>query len=140
MTAPVFVDTSGLYAALDASDANHAAAAGAFSRLLDRLGSDPFAAVTHSGVITEATALVQRRLGLPAARSLLDDILPLIDTVWVDARLHSLASTALLAAGQRDVSLVDWTSFVIMRERAITTAFAFDDHFDAQGFSTSITS
>ena len=138
MTAPVFVDTSGLYAALDADDANHPAAAVAFNRLVDRMASDPFAAVTHSGVITEATALVQRRLGIPAARTLLDDILPLIDTVWVDERLHSLAATALLAAGRRDVSLVDWTSFVVMRERAITTAFAFDNDFEAQGFRTTV--
>ena len=138
MTAPVFVDTSGLYAALDADDVNHSAAAETFDHLLERLASDPFAAVTHSGVVTEATALVQRRLGIPAARSLLDDILPLIDTVWVNERLHSLAATALLAAGRRDVSLVDWTSFVVMRERAITTAFAFDNDFEAQGFRTTV--
>lgn len=39
----------------------------------------------------------------------------------------------MLAAGRR-VSLVDWTSFLVMRRRGITTAFAFDADFAAEGF------
>lgn len=138
MSRPWFIDTSGLYAVLDAADANHAVAARRFALVLDRLADDPFGALTHSGVITEITALVQRRLGIDATRHLLDDVLPLLDTVWVDARLHALASTALIAAGQRHVSLVDATSFVVMRERGLTTAFAFDDDFERHGFRTDL--
>ena len=36
---------------------------------------------------------------------------------------------------RRDVSLVDWTSFELMRELGVVQAFAFDDDFASQGFS-----
>jgi predicted nucleic acid-binding protein len=135
VTEPVFVDTSALYATLDADDANHDVAARAWSALLDRMTDNPFAGVSHSGVITEIAALVQRRLGMKAVTTLLDDIVPLFDITWVDERLHRLAATALVAAGQRQVSLVDWTSFVLMRELGLDTAFAYDDDFERQGFT-----
>jgi predicted nucleic acid-binding protein len=134
VTNPVFVDTSALYATLDADDANHDPAALAWSALLDRMTDDPFAGVTHSGVITEIAALVQRRLGMQAVTTLLDDVVPLFDVTWIDERLHRLAVTALVAAGDRQVSLVDWTSFVLMRELGIDTAFAYDTDFERQGF------
>jgi len=131
---PVFVDTSALYAVLAADDPDHEAAADRWHQLLDRMANDGTTPVTHSGVVTEISALVQRRLGLAALRALLDDIIPLLDVVWVDARLHREAAVATLAANQRAVSLVDWTSFLVMRSRALSVAFAFDDDFPAQGF------
>jgi predicted nucleic acid-binding protein len=42
---------------------------------------------------------------------------------------------AFLAAGSEGPSLVDCTSFEVMRRRAIATAFAFDRHFEAAGFA-----
>ena len=44
------------------------------------------------------------------------------------------AQNALLAADRRKVSLVDRSSFHIMRSRMVRTAFAFDPHFRDQGF------
>ena len=131
---PVFVDTSAFYAMLDPADASHPVAAPRWHSLLDALRLDPTLAVTHSGVLTESAALIQRRLGMAAVRGLLETLVPSIEVVWIDAELHRLASTALLAAGKRQVSLVDWTSFIVMRERAITHAFSFDDDFQRQGF------
>jgi predicted nucleic acid-binding protein len=43
--------------------------------------------------------------------------------------------SALLAADRRDVSLVDWTSFELMRARGVSAALAYDDDFAAQGFT-----
>jgi predicted nucleic acid-binding protein len=37
-------------------------------------------------------------------------------------------------AHRRGLSLVDCTSFAIMRRQAITRAFHFDRHFQEQGF------
>ena len=130
----VFVDTSALYATLDADDAQHAAAALLWNAVLDGMAAGELNAITHSSVIVETTALVQRRLGMDATRSFLDDIVPLLEIVWVDADLHRQAATALLAAGHRQVSLVDWTSFELMRARAIDRAFAFDADFTHRGF------
>ena len=135
MTGAVFVDTSALYAVLDADDAHHPAARAGWDRLLDALADTTAEAVTHGSVVVETSALVQRRLGLPALRALHDEVLPLLAITWVADDLHRRAVAALLAAGRRDVSLVDWTSFQHMRDAGITTAFAFDDDFAAQGFS-----
>ena len=126
----VFVDTSALYAVLDRDDDNHALAAEAFSSLLDRE-----LLLTHGDVAVEATALVQRRLGMDAVRALVDDVLPAFELVFVDESLHHAALAALLASGARDVSLVDRTSFELMRRRGVTEAFAFDDDFHREGFT-----
>lgn len=131
---PVFVDTSALYAVLAADDPDHQPAADRWHRLLDQMTEDGTTPVTHSGIVTDVSVLVQRRLGMDALRALLDDIVPLLDVIWIDTRLHREAAVATLAAGQRTISLVDWTSFLAMRAQAITVAFAFDDDFAAQGF------
>jgi uncharacterized protein len=43
--------------------------------------------------------------------------------------------SALLAANRRTLSLVDCSSFDIMRKFGIDTVFTFDPHFREQGFS-----
>lgn len=134
--ARVFVDTSAIYAVLDRNDANHTDAATIWNALLDRLESDEVSLITSGAHLIETTALVQHRLGMDATRALLDDVVGLFDVIWVEAELHGRATTALLAASRRDVSVVDWTAFEIMRARAITHAFAFDDDFERQGYST----
>ena len=135
MSEPVFVDTSALYAALDASDTNGATAAHVWDRLLRGVEAGTIELVTHSSVVVESVALVQRRLGMAATRILLDEFVRSMTVVWVEAELHARATTALLAANRRDVTLVDWTSFEVMRERAMDVAFAFDDDFAKQGFT-----
>jgi len=40
----------------------------------------------------------------------------------------------LISANLRKLSLVDCTSFVLMRRLGVETAFAFDQHFVEQGF------
>jgi phosphopantetheine--protein transferase-like protein len=54
---------------------------------------------------------------------------------WVDAEVHREAVTAMLTAGRRKLSLVDCSSFVLMRRQGIDTVFTFDDHFPEQGFA-----
>lgn len=127
----VFVDTSALFALLDRDDQMHDAAALSFPRLLDT-GS----LLTHNYVVVETTALAQRRLGLGAVRALTTALLPAMSVTWVTPDLHAAATAALLAAGGRRASLVDWVSFEVMRQQGISTAFAFDADFAAQGFST----
>ncbi len=127
---PVFVDTSALYAVLDRDDRRHTEAAGIWDRLVET--ACPL--ITHSYILVEAFALVQRRLGPAAVVGLQNDVVPLLDVIWVDEGLHRAATEGLLASGSRTVSLVDWTSFALMRDRGLRVAFAFDDDFGAQGF------
>lgn len=125
----VFVDTSAIYAFLDADDRNNRSAVETMHRVLGD-GN----AVTHNYVVVEAAALAQRRLGAAAARALLVDVLPAMRTIWVDEDAHRAGTSAFLAAARRRASLVDWISFELMRRSAIHTAFAFDRDFVAQGF------
>ena len=125
----IFVDTSAIYALLADDDTSHAAAAATFSTL-----AESGELVTHGYVVSEAAALVQRRLGPVALRTLLAEVLEIIDVEMVDRATHDAASASLLAAVDRRISLVDWTSFVFMRSRGIVDALAYDRDFAAQGF------
>lgn len=129
MTGPVFVDTSAIYAVLDPHDRQNFTA----GEILVDLITSGSTMVTHSAVIHECSALVQRRLGMAERRDLHGRLLPLFDIEWVDAAISDRAVGALMAADRRDASLVDWTSFEVMRRRAIRIAFAFHDDFVAQG-------
>jgi uncharacterized protein len=124
-----FTDTSALYAYLDRADDNHPQAAAVFADLLDGAGL-----VTHNYVVVELAALVQRRLGSRASRSLFDDVLPVVDLVFVDDDTHHAAITGYRAGLRRRTSLVDHVSFEVMRRTGLQEAFAFDDDFTRQGF------
>lgn len=127
-----FVDTSALVAFLDADDHSHPTAVRAFRSLID----SGEALLTHNYVAIESIALVQRRLGLAATGVLCDELLPLIEHVWVDESLHRRAVDATRAAGRRGISVVDRTSFAVMRDRSIGRAWAYDQDFDREGFAT----
>ncbi len=127
----VFLDTSGLYALLDADDANHSRAAKTWSALLERDEE----LVTNNYVLVESFALFQNRLGLESVRMLQQRLLPLFRIVWIDEDIHAAAMMALLTTSKRRLSLVDCASFETMRRAEIETAFAFDRHFAEQGFA-----
>ena len=126
----VFVDTSAFYALVDDRDPNHVRARSTLAGLL----AGDAALATHEYVVAESTALIQRRLGLEALRRFVDDLLPLVEVAWIDETLHGEAREALLAAGRLNVSLVDWTSFLVMRRHGVRRAFTFDPDFGAEGF------
>ena len=84
----------------------------------------------------ETSALVARRLGRRALRALHEVALPRVQQVWVDRALHEAAVATLLATKARRLSLVDRTSFEVMRRLEIEKAFAFDRDFERNGFRT----
>ena len=134
MTSAVFVDTSALVAILDAGDEFHEDAARIFHDLLDGVQRGRKRLVTHSGITVECTAVVARRLGMPAVRRLHDDLLSLTEVHRVRANLQERAIAAMFAAGRRRPSLTDWISFEVMRQHRIRFVFTFDRDFVRQGF------
>ena len=127
----LFVDTSALLAFLDADQPRHADVVDAWHRSI----GDEHLLFTSNYVLVETFALVQRRLGLDALRALADVLLPLLQPLWVDEELHAAAAAALFTVGRRKLSLVDCTSFELMRRHGITHALALDSDFSSQGFN-----
>lgn len=128
----VFVDTSALYAVLDADDQNHQPAKQTWMDLITQEAD----LVSANYVLLETFALVQHRLGMDAARTLQEDVVPMMRIEWVTEAHHGIGVAALLTASIRRLSLVDCIAFEIMRRQGIKTAFAFDRHFLQQGFVT----
>jgi uncharacterized protein len=125
----VFVDSSALIALVAGDDARHAAAIEALANFGPQAGL-----CTSEYVVVETISLVQRRAGMAAVRTIVNDVLPVIDLRWVSAELHLRAREAMLSADVRGISLVDWTSFLMMRDEGIDRAFTFDHDFGNQGF------
>jgi len=126
----IFIDTSALYALLDADDRHHKTARAVWEGWLEH----PPLLVCSSYILLESVALIQRCLGMEAVRLFQEEMVPLFHIHWIEPELHASAMSALLAARRRHISLVDWTSFELMRRLGIRTAFAFDRHFAEQGF------
>ena len=126
-----FLDTSAVLALMNPKDEQHGRARGAF----DRLATQRAALLTTSLVLVEIYALLGRRLGLAAVRAFRSDLAPLAETMWVDEPTFESGLDLPLARKKRDLSLVDAVSFLVMRQRGIEHAFAFDSHFEEEGFS-----
>lgn len=88
-------------------------------------------------MLSEFVALAHARKSprVPAlafAASLLDH--PQVEVVWVDEALHRQAVLLLQARSDKDHSLADSVSFVLMRQRGIQEALTTDHHFAQEGF------
>jgi predicted nucleic acid-binding protein len=128
---PIFCDSSGFYALIDASEAQHPYAAAAWERLI----RERHRLVTSNYVITETIAVVQARIGLKGVRAALESIQDCVEVAWVDRPLHDAAVNELLTHNRRRLSLVDCTSFGLMRRHRIDAAFAVDPDFEEHGFT-----
>jgi uncharacterized protein len=128
----IFVDTSAFFALLDADDMAHERARNAFEMLVRSLES----LATTNYVIAETLSLVQRRLGMLAAKTLIRDIFPIVSCTYVDAALHESAIDLFVNENRRKLSFVDCASITYMRRQQIAQALAFDDDFERFGIET----
>lgn len=125
----MLLDTSGIYALLDASEVRHGEAVKQFARAR--------APITHSYVLAELVALAHARR-LPRSE-VLDFISTLIESgeveiVWAGRELHLAGHELLLARSDKAYSLCDAVSFVVMQARNEREALTTDRHFDQEGF------
>ena len=126
----VYIDTSAFLAILNANDDNHYPARETWESLINQ----HVQFITNNYVLVETFASLQNRFGMGAVKLFHRDISPIIDVNWVTEELHEHAVSAVLAAHQRRLSLVDCSSFETMRLLGINRVFAFDIHFKEQGF------
>ncbi|MDH4196167.1 MAG: PIN domain-containing protein [Candidatus Aminicenantes bacterium] len=128
----IFIDTSAYYALLDRDDDNQPAAKEAWLKIMKAENT----LVTSNYVLVETFALLQNRLGVAAVRAFQDDVVSVLNIEFVVPEVHRSSIAALLAAAKRNLSLVDCTSFEIIRSLGIRSVFAFDAHFRDAGFQT----
>ena len=125
----IYIDTSALYAIFDEDDAKHKRAAKTWAALVQVRE----VLACNNYILVETHALLQHRLGISAIRDL-QKIMPLIQVEWITPEYHRLATSALLSANLRNLSLVDCSSFETMRRLGVEKVFTYDDHFRQQGF------
>jgi len=126
----VYVDTSAFLAVLNADDRFHARARRRWQRLIEA----GLSLICNNYVLVETIAVLQNRLGMEAVIAFQNDVEPILTILWVNEEQHRRAVSALLAAQQQRLSLVDCASFESMRQAGLRQAFAFDRHFKEQGF------
>jgi predicted nucleic acid-binding protein len=125
----MLLDTSGLYCYLDAGEARHRSAVSLLDSAAVRL--------THNYVLAELVALcnargIDRRVTLEFVSELADD--PNVAILWVGQEDHRAAMDLLRARPDKNYSLCDAVSFLLMRQRAVTEALTTDRHFEQEGF------
>lgn len=127
----VFVDTSAFIALLVGNDQNHVNAV----QILQSLKAREDSLSTSNYIVIETISLLQRRFGMAVARTFIESIVPLLQLEWIEPDIYADALVAFLIANRRHLSVVDCTSFLMMRRLGIPTAFTFDEHFEEQGFT-----
>ena len=130
----IFGDTSGWAAFFVRTEIAHSDAVAQ----MRRWQADGVRVVTTNYVITELTALLMRPLRINFARRVqIGETIRTatwVEVVYVDAAIDAEAWTLLKQRGDKNWSLVDCASFVVMRRRGITHALTRDHNFEQAGF------
>lgn len=131
----VFVDTSGWASLVDKNQPQHEAAARHYRNIREQ-GKK---AITTNYVITELVALLYSPLRLPRTRiiSIVDGVRtsPYVEVLHVDESLDEDAWQLLKKRADKDWSLVDCASFIVMQRRGMSEALTTDHHFGQAGFA-----
>ena len=127
----VFVDTSGFYALLDATDPAHKKIAAAFLQA----EKEGWRLVTTNYVVHESWAIIQHRLGWKALDAFLDVVLPACEVEYAAEALFALGAVRCRQARQRKLSLSDCISLEFVRQKRIMFAIAEDEHFRREGLT-----
>jgi uncharacterized protein len=125
----LLLDTSGLLCYVHKIELHHPQAV----KFLDASSQN----LTHSYVLAEFVALaLARRFPRSATLTFVSDLLenPDIEVVWVDKALHCKAVGLLLKRPDKNYSLCDAVSFVLMCQRGIIDSLTTDYHFEQEGF------
>lgn len=127
----IFFDTNAYVALSDQEDSTYHKA----HRLMESLKHKNFIPITSSHIVSESLTVVSQKVGKGQALKFFDDLQNSeTETIFVDPIIHNQALELFPKIKSKNVSFVDATSFVIMKNRGIKVAFTFDQHFKTQGF------
>ena len=130
----IFADTAGWGHLVDPTQAYHAQAATIYRQA--RQQGRKF--ITTNYVLAELVALLMSPLRIPR-QQLIAFIAgvkasPHVDIVHVDLTLDAQAWQLLTERPDKEWSLVDCASFVVMQQYGLQEAFTTDHHFEQAGF------
>jgi uncharacterized protein len=128
----VFVDSSGFLALVNPHDRHHAAA----TRIWTRLTDEGWRTVTTNFMVAETHQLFLVRLGQRHATAFLRQLQgSSTAVVRVRAQDEDRAKEIVFRYTDKDFSLTDASSFVVMERLGIRQAFTFDQHFAQYGLT-----
>lgn len=125
----ILVDTSALYAFINAKDPDH----GRIDRLLSNFKGR--ISITNY-IFDEIVTLVNARVGHEKA-VYVGNILqrsPQIEKIWITPGDEKQAWELFASRKDKSYSFTDCTSFVLMKRLKLTKALALDDYFRQEGF------
>ncbi len=129
----IFLDTGFAIALLSPRDQYHAIALHLAAQIRQR----GIRVITSNAVLLEIGAALAKLAYRPAAIKLIDGLRadPSIQIIPLDSRLFETAYRLFRERPDKEWSLTDCASFVIMQERRITQALAADEHFKQAGLT-----
>ena len=133
MNSPVFIDSAAWIALLHNADSLHKQTVGIYRKLV----ADGCHFLTTSFVLVEvANALSsksRRHLAIELEQRVHSSAI--CEFVWIDQDLYERSWSLFRERLDKNWSLVDCSSFVIMQSRQISNALTADHHFEQAGFS-----
>lgn len=128
----LFLDTSGLYAALDSRDTAHPATA----RLIHEAVSAGHSLVSTDYVLAESLNLAVARRGHHVGERILDFVeqTQVLRLVSVYDGYFERAALFFRKHADKNYSFTDCASFVVMRDLGLRQALTADHHFRQAGF------
>ena len=125
------VDTSAIYATLDASERDHAEA----RAIAARLARERWRLFTTNYIVAEIHALVLTRVNRAVAERVLDELATSPTTIIRASEADEQRARAIVKQYQdKNFSLTDAITFAVMERLGIGRAFTFDRNFAQYGF------
>lgn len=131
----VFIDTSAFCALVNARDKDHSLSK-KIMKMLIRRDAELF---TSNFILDETYTLLKVRADTKRAIEFMDKIEKKDTKVFhVSEEIEKKAKSIFKKYADKEFSFTDCTSFVLIEDKGLNGAFAFDDHFKEYGFKRHI--
>ena len=129
----IFIDTSAFLALEDESDQYHEEALQFREQVLRK---ERYEIITTSYILDETLTLIRFRISTKASIEFSKKIRKseVVKIEQVSSKIEEKALDIFERYEDKDFSFTDCVSFVVMWEKGIKEAFAFDQHFNQMGF------
>ena len=130
----LFVDTSGWANLIDVSQLFHSLSV----KIYQNARSQKHKIITTSYIITELIALLSKPLRIPRPKAIAFiqslKTSPYVEVIHISKEIDTKAWELLMQRQDKEWSLVDCSSFIVMQECKITESLTSDHHFEQAGF------